>query len=108
MNFQVESDIHLEKLYPQMCNIEDFIIPVEGVENLILAGDIGSIYQIDALKHFFISCKNIFKNILYVPGNNEYYLREGFSVKTKKELDCDLEKLCSETGILLLNNSYIE
>ena len=108
MNFQVASDIHIEKLYPKLCDIEDFIIPVEGIENLILAGDIGSIYQIDCFKHFFLSCKRIFKNVLYVPGNNEYYLREGFEMKTKKDLDNDLEKLCQEIGILLLNNAYIE
>lgn len=108
MQFQLASDIHIEKLFPRFCDIEEFISPVQGVENLILAGDIGSIYHYEHLKYFFLSCKNFFKNVLYVPGNNEYYSREGFDMKTKQELDDDLDRLCKETGVLLLNNAYIE
>lgn len=108
MQFQLASDIHIEKRYPKYCQIDEFINPVQDVENLILAGDIGSIYQYDQLKHFLLSCKTCFKNVVYVPGNNEYYSREGFDMKTKKELDQDLEALCKETSVILLNNSYVE
>lgn len=106
MDIQIASDIHIEKVYPNAPIITDFIIPC--AKNLILAGDIGSLYQLDTLKTFFISCKQNFENIIFVPGNNEYYSREGFQMKTLKELDEDLEMLCKETGIILLNNSYIE
>ena len=106
MNFQIASDIHIEKLYPKECVITDFIIP--SAENLILAGDIGSIYHLDIFKNFFASCKQHFKNVIFVPGNNEYYSREGFKLKTLKELDQDLEKICNQTGVIILNNTYIE
>ena len=35
MQFQLASDIHIEKLFPRFCDIEEFISPVQGVENLI-------------------------------------------------------------------------
>ena len=108
MYFQLASDIHIEKLYPKFCSIIDFIQPTPEVENLILAGDIGSIYQIEHLKFFFKSCKEAFKNVIYVPGNNEYYTREGFEAKTMRELNNDLDDICKETKVLLLNNAYIE
>jgi predicted phosphodiesterase len=106
MQFQLASDIHIEKLYPSMCSILDFITP--SCPNLILAGDIGSIYQADNLTHFFKTCKENFETIIYVPGNNEYYSRDNFTVKTMSELDEDLKDICVSTGILLLNNAYIE
>ena len=108
MLFQVASDIHIEKLFPRKVELTEFITPVEGVQNLILAGDIGSIYQYEELKHFFLSCKKHFINVLYVPGNNEYYLRDGFEPKTMQQLDEDLIQLCKETGVIHLNNSFIE
>lgn len=106
MQFQVASDIHIEKLYPQLSGILDFLTP--SAENLILAGDIGSIYQYEAFKHFFTTCKANFKHIIFVPGNNEYYSREGFESKSMTELNEDMARLCEETGIYLLNNAYIE
>ena len=107
MFFQVASDLHIEKLYPNYCEITDFIT-VSPVDNLILAGDIGSIYHYDHLKHFFVSCKTFYKNVIYVPGNNEYYSREGFELRSFTTLNNDFDKLCEDTGVLLLNNSYIE
>jgi predicted phosphodiesterase len=108
MLVQIASDIHIEKLYPNKAVITDFITPVDEAEMLILAGDIGSIYQYEEFKHFFLSCKEHFPVVLYVPGNNEYYLREGFQPKSMKELDEDIIRLCKETDITLMNNSYIE
>jgi len=76
--------------------------------NLILAGDIGSIYHNKELRHFLKSCKENFESVIFVPGNNEYYLREGFTIKPMEELDKDLEEICNDTGVYLLNNSYID
>ena len=133
MYFQLVSDIHIEKLYKSnnkvaesdeptspiesegesrfliekpMAVITDFIVP--SAPNLILAGDIGSIYHIKELRHFFKSCKESFESVIFVPGNNEYYLRDGFVIKPIEQLNAELEEICNETGIHLLNNSYIE
>ena len=108
MIVQIASDIHIEKVFPTKMVITDFIIPMERVEILILAGDIGSIYHEENLKHFFLSCKEHFPNVIFVPGNNEYYLREGFEKNSMKELNKILEIMCKESDILLLNNSYVE
>lgn len=108
MNFQIASDIHIEKLYPSTPKIIDFITPVDGVETLILAGDIGSAYHVEPLKSFFVSCREHFENVIFVPGNNEYYERAGFTPKLFPELEQDLKDLCKECGVIFLNNSYIE
>lgn len=106
MYFQVASDIHIEKLNKPDPEITDYLIP--SAPNLILAGDIGSIYYSETFKHFLKSCKNNFESVIFVPGNNEYYLREGHTMKPMDELNRDLEQICKETGVYLLNNSYIE
>ena len=106
MYFQIASDIHIEKMYPKTPIITDFISP--SAPNLILAGDIGSIYHVECLKTFLVSCKEHFENVIFVPGNNEYYSREGFELKTFSELNDLLVDLCKTTNIILLNNAYIE
>jgi predicted phosphodiesterase len=108
MNVQIASDIHIEKLYPETPKITNFITPVDGVDTLILAGDIGSIYHSEALKFFLLSCKEHFTNVIYVPGNNEYYERPGFEPVTFAELESRLKELCKYCEVILLNNSYIE
>ena len=45
--FQLASDIHIEKRFPENLSITDFITPC--CSTLILAGDIGSIYYEDQL-----------------------------------------------------------
>jgi len=106
MKVQIASDIHIEKIYPRSPEITDYIIPC--ADTLILAGDIGSIYHYEILKTFFLSCKQHFQNVIFVPGNNEYYLRDGFEMKTFEELNEDLRRLSKETGVILLINEYIE
>lgn len=106
MKVQIASDIHIEKIYPKSPEITDYITPC--ADTLILAGDIGSIYHYEIFKNFLLSCKKHFHNVIFVPGNNEYYLREGFEIKTFDELNSDLRKLAEETGVILLNNEYIE
>ena len=78
--FQLASDIHIEKLFPSLCSIVDFITP--SCKNLILAGDIGSIYYKEQLTHFLRTCADNFETVIFVPGNNEYYTREEFEPET--------------------------
>ena len=106
MLFQIVSDIHIEKIFPKEASITDYIIP--SAPNLILAGDIGSAYHLNNLKVFFQSCKNNFEHVIFVPGNNEYYSREGFAPKQMKELIKDMQGICDDVGVLLLDNAYIE
>jgi predicted phosphodiesterase len=72
MRFQLFSDLHVEY---QNNNIEidpiEYITPTE--ENCILAGDIGSFYKIQQLEYFLTKLCNLFKRVIYVPGNQEYY-----------------------------------
>lgn len=104
--FQLASDIHIEKRYPEKLSITDFITPC--CKSLILAGDIGSIYYEDQLNWFFQTCKENFETVIFVPGNNEYYSRDGFEQVTFTELNKRIAKICNETGVILLNNSYLE
>ncbi len=104
--FQLASDIHIEKQYPKHLSITDFIIP--SSPTLILAGDIGSLYYIDQLRFFLKSCSKSFDSVFFVPGNNEYYSREGFQQVSFNELNKRLETICNEYNIILLNNSYVE
>lgn len=104
--FQLASDIHIEKQYPRLLSIRDFITPVSP--NLILAGDIGSIYYTDQLEYFFKTCKEFFECVIFVPGNNEYYSREKYEPLSFSELNRRLEKMCEAQGIILLNNAFVE
>lgn len=104
--FQLASDIHIEKKYPKFCAITDFIVP--SAENLILAGDIGSLYYRDQLEYFLESCKKHFETVIFVPGNNEYYIKEGVDPIPFNELNLMLYDMCIKLGIVLLNNSCIE
>lgn len=105
-SFQLVSDIHIEKRFPDLCDITEFI--TVSAKNLILAGDIGSIYQEQQLMHFFRSCKSNFETVIFVPGNNEYYTRDGFDKMTFGRLNCILEDICTRCSIILLNNSCFE
>lgn len=65
--FQLISDIHLEFLKGNYPDIK----PV--APNLILAGDICPIQRRELLEPFLQDVSEKFENIIYVPGNHEYY-----------------------------------
>ena len=74
MNFQIASDFHIEKKTTDI-NINNLIIP--SAPYLILAGDIGSLYKFDQLKKFLEDVCKMFKDVIYVPGNHEFYTIRG-------------------------------
>ncbi len=91
-SFQVLSDIHLERR--GITDWKSLVIPVS--DNLILAGDICSLYLFDELKTFIKYVCTLFKRVMYVPGNHEFYLpksKKGHSLLSKEELDKKLESL---------------
>ena len=89
-----------------LMTILDFIEP--SAPNLILAGDIGSAYHTEHLSHFLRSCKASFETVIYIAGNNEYYLRRGYQLRPLHELEETIKNICNEAGVYYLNNSYIE
>jgi len=71
MNFQIASDLHIEKRDEDLTTSSMFINPVSPI--LVLAGDIGSLYKYEQLSKFIKSCCQQFMCVLYVPGNHEFY-----------------------------------
>lgn len=69
MSFQIISDLHLES-EPQTTILKN--IPVLS-EILVMAGDIGSFYDIDPILELLREACSKFKHVIYVPGNHEYY-----------------------------------
>jgi len=78
MKFQLISDLHLET-YKDLPNVRELITPL--APNLILAGDICFIKH----KHFvpfFQKLSPLFKQIIYVLGNHEYYISSDLRMDT--------------------------
>lgn len=71
-SFQLVSDIHLEHLQPpiQYPQIQ------RHANNLILAGDIAPMIKKDLLEPFLAYVSKKWENVIYVPGNHEYYDNE--------------------------------
>jgi Icc-related predicted phosphoesterase len=76
MKLQIASDLHIEYFDNFNENINNLIIPQGDI--LILAGDIGSLYNIKQLESFFYYYCNKFTYILYVFGNCEFYKLNGY------------------------------
>jgi predicted phosphodiesterase len=69
--FQIVSDLHLES---NKLRVVDVIKPV--ADNLIVAGDVGDPADPNYDKFFNYASQN-WKNVIYVPGNHEYYDHSG-------------------------------
>lgn len=72
LDLQICSDLHIEYKNDDIPNPLEYITPVADI--LILAGDIGSFYKIEQLKGFLEKTCLLFKTVIYVPGNQEYYV----------------------------------
>ena len=136
MKFRVLSDLHLEKrknLKPSQYNNffaqlfkkyacyyphNDFSSaefrlesPILESDTLILAGDIAS-FDTPALLPFLEYVSDKFSNVIYVPGNHEYYCEADpshQSIKSMNEIDTYLLDICSKfDNVYFLNNSVIE
>jgi len=78
MYLQIVSDLHIEYKNTENVNIIDYIdVPINANKTiLVLAGDIGSLYQYDQLLSFLRDCSNHYHTLLYVPGNHEFYYKD--------------------------------
>ena len=83
---------------------------ISPIKHLILAGNIGNIYNQDNLKDiltFLRSYVNIDKYIFYVPGYHEYENCKN-NLETTYEVDKKLQELCKQCGIEFLQTTAIE
>ena len=100
MKIRLISDIHLE--------FAQFNLPVmenESEQVLCICGDLNPFYNFEkkykgerSTEYFFESLQGRFKEILYVPGNHEYY-------NSRIEDDDLFAKKCEDFGVKLLQNS---
>ena len=106
-NFQIVSDLHIEYKSNDVPDPLTLITPSADI--LILAGDIGSFYQYDQLKTFLINLCPHFKFVVYVPGNHEYYIMQGYEPERMNILIRNfflIEK--SIDNLYILNRSSIQ
>lgn len=69
---QIVSDLHIEYRNDDIPDPLDYIKPSANI--LVLAGDIGSLYKVDQLEGFLKKLCPHFETVIYVPGNQEYYM----------------------------------
>ena len=109
--FNVISDIHSEYIEKSSREIWENSGLWKCGDNLILAGDIGTLYS---FKHFkkpkapfleemLSSIRPFYRNIFYIPGHTE--LRGPLLISQSEEV---LQNLCEKYNITYLNNSAIE
>lgn len=96
MKIRIASDVHTEFL--QIDEIEDYVLdclpelPEDNETTLILAGDIGSMHKPVQLIEFIERVSKRFKEVLYIPGNHEYY---GGNLKSTPEI---IRELIADLG----------
>jgi predicted phosphodiesterase len=95
--FQIASDIHIEKMYPQKIKIETIIKP--SCPNLILAGDVGRYSFIkEYYERFLTDLCLLFEKVYFVAGNHEYFSKQ----KTINEIKVDLMYLKNKISNLVI------
>ena len=110
VEFQLVSDLHLK----YDANRDRYSSPVEHVHPkapiLVLAGDIGSLYHPSALKFALQELKDLFRIVLYVPGNHEYYMPKdcGSNRLTIKQLTDRLYALEEISGLHILDRRSVK
>jgi len=99
VTFQFLSDLHLED-NDEYLNPLDFVTP--NSEILILAGDIGSLYKKEQLQTFLFEICKLFKLVIYVIGNHEWYKMTNYAPLPHQVLEQRIKDINS-----LISNLYI-
>jgi predicted phosphodiesterase len=104
---QIASDLHIEYNTDLIPDPLRYFTPTSNT--LILAGDVGSLYKIDQLYGFLFKVCNLYKNVIYVPGNHEYYHVKGYKYLSMKVLSERLESIGTRIrNLTILNNKSIQ
>ena len=97
---QVCSDIHLEMGDIDEIHFSKIIQP--SAEILVLAGDIGHPSE-PIFDKFIAYCASLFKHVLFISGNHEYYS------KTMRETEKCIEQIVNNySNVIYLNNKTFE
>lgn len=100
MQFQIVSDIHLERLQ----NLNNFVITPKA-QYLILAGDICNIEKFDIYTRFLQKVCSLYEKVFLVPGNNEYYS----TMYSYEFLDAQLQQFSRTiSNLIYLNSRYYD
>jgi predicted phosphodiesterase len=100
MNFQIVSDIHIERDSSNQIDI------VKSDPNIIIAGDLGNIQDFKRYTNFLIAICKLYDNVFLVPGNNEFYTNELY---TYYYLNAKLDQFCRTIpNLFYLNGKCIE
>jgi predicted phosphohydrolase len=101
VRLQIVSDLHLETMSITP-TANSFIEPAADI--LIMAGDIGRLSKYEQLYIFLRDVSTMFKAVLYVLGNHEFYKSDDEDLLTYEELLLRAEKLQSEIPNLYILN----
>ncbi len=107
-NFQIVSDLHIERFYPTVPRIEDFITVKPKSQNyisLILAGDIGRVELWDQFSMFMSQVCTKFLTVYMVAGNHEYYTAKKTPIEILRGNLQSLGK--SLKNFVFLDDSYV-
>lgn len=106
------SDLHLEfySSLEQVLSQIGHLFPSADV--LILAGDIGFPQERAGLESnysglllaFLHHVKSMYKHVIMIPGNHEYYTSEAYNIS---QCFNSLAKVCQDSGVILLEKSTV-
>lgn len=87
VSLHLMSDLHLE-LCHNLSHIRELVGPIHNTSNkiLILAGDIGD-PKTKKYYNFLDSCSKIYKDVIFITGNHEYYNNTNKTPFTIEEID---------------------
>ena len=104
-----------EQLENQMFSYLEFIMGSENIQNfketvLVIAGDLSHFNYF--IQKFLEMMKSIFKEILLVPGNHDYYLittpiQKEFQKNSYNRIS-DLKRICKDLGVHFLDGQIVE
>jgi len=105
MKFQIISDIHLE-YYDTLPELNYFF--TVSAPNLILAGDI-CYYKHPNFMIFFKKVSKLYNNVLFIPGNHDYYAYNNLPDISFDEIDSIMKNLLSSLkNVYFIQENFIE
>lgn len=108
MKFLCFSDLHLELRSAPLLFIEELLSKTTHRDNLILAGDVGNVVNVNRRKEL-IECltmlKSYFDKIFWVPGNHEYY---GCNKMKFDDATQIMRNISEKIGIIFLEKDVYE